>query len=512
MNKGLAFFGLCLLTLSGCGISEDVLPPNENKEEETPTIIVPTDDGYVQGDDVMMFPVCSAGSGCIGDPMPFYDDGKMNIFYLEDARNYRMGFHPVALLQTTDFVTYEDHGIVIPYVDDRRAVDFAIGTGSVIKDKNGLYHFFYTGHNSNSHSGLPFFEKIQHATSADLIHWTKIPEDGFYGDSNDFRDPHVVYIADSDEYWMLVTTNKDGVGVLRRYSSSNLKTWIDHGVFYTNTEGTYNMECSTLFKYKGYWYLSFSEQGAHRVTHYRYKKNLSDNWIVPSLDYFDDECFYAGKITGDENRLFLYGWCGTKSNASDTGNLDWAGNLVGHELYQKENGELAIKPITEIQNAINHELDLRTYGLSEKLTEKTIDGVNEQFITYNPFPSPTATRMSFDFTAQEEKGYVGLTLGVRSMNTVGTLALSIDVRNNNVSFYNNIQNMDDFGRYNYRTKINIEKLMKNHVEIFYENKVISIYINNEIALTARCYQAAGSCFALFSDEVQTTFENIHFYC
>ena len=30
----------------------------------------------------------------VGDTMPFYDDGKMNIFYLADQRDGKTGYHP----------------------------------------------------------------------------------------------------------------------------------------------------------------------------------------------------------------------------------------------------------------------------------------------------------------------------------------------------------------------------------------------------------------------------------
>ena len=107
--------------------------------------------------------------GYVGDVMPFYEDGEMNIFYLQDGRNTYLGYHPFALMTTKDFVNYKDYGEVIPYENDLYSQDMALGTGSVIKDKNGIYHCFYTGHNDYKNNGLPWFEKIQHATSLDKI-------------------------------------------------------------------------------------------------------------------------------------------------------------------------------------------------------------------------------------------------------------------------------------------------------------------------------------------------------
>ena len=67
-----------------------------------------------------VFPLHTRGSGYVGDPMPYYEDGKMYVYYLEDARNYGGGgFHPIGLLETDDFTTYEDKGIMLDFVNDR---------------------------------------------------------------------------------------------------------------------------------------------------------------------------------------------------------------------------------------------------------------------------------------------------------------------------------------------------------------------------------------------------------
>jgi beta-fructofuranosidase len=84
----------------------------------------------------------------IGDPMPYYENGKFNIFYLDDIRDSsEIGFHPWSLLETDNFYDYTNEGIVINHSNNNEDQDLALGTGSVIKDKNGLYHAFFTGFN-----------------------------------------------------------------------------------------------------------------------------------------------------------------------------------------------------------------------------------------------------------------------------------------------------------------------------------------------------------------------------
>jgi beta-fructofuranosidase len=228
--------------------------------------------GTVTNPDVSFFP--KSQDGYIGDPMPYFDGETMNIFYLlqEDKRS-AVGFHPWSLLQTNDLMRYEDIGVVIPYVKDVASPDLALGTGSIIKDKQGTYHAFYTGYNGTGN--MDYYEKIQHATSPDLLTWTKHPEDGFYGGHNDFRDPYVLYMEAEATYWMLITTRDSGGGIIALYKSSDLNDWTYDSVFFRNDSGTYNMECVSLVQYNGYWYMSYSEQGAHRVTHYRYRQSLT---------------------------------------------------------------------------------------------------------------------------------------------------------------------------------------------------------------------------------------------
>jgi len=74
------------------------------------------------------------------------------------------------------------------------------------RDPRGLWNYglFNTRGNllnRNFNPALPIRETVMHATSPDLIHWTKQPQDAFTGDGvhydrkngPDFRDPFVFY-------------------------------------------------------------------------------------------------------------------------------------------------------------------------------------------------------------------------------------------------------------------------------------------------------------------------------
>ena len=511
--KGITFSILLSLLLCGCVTNnqpqdgnkddETVIPEPEEEEEDFSDYVEISQEGK------MLFARGNVGQKYIGDPMPYYENGKMYIYYLEDARNYRGPFHPISMLETSDFMHYEFHDRVIPFESGYNDPDYALGTGSCIKDKNNKYHFFYTGHNSNSNTGLLHVEKIQHAISDDMIHWTKL-NDGFYGDVDDFRDPHVVYIAEKDEYWLLVSQFKNVLGTLEKYVSKDLSSWTHEGTFYRNSKGYYNMECSTLIHHKGYWYLSFSEQGDNRVVHYRYKKNLSDDWIVPSNDKLDDIGFYAGKMAGDENRLFIYGWNGTKSRSNDGNAYAWGGNLVGHELIQLENGELSVNPIKEVSLDISHRYPHQVLESEEIVTSFINDENGYHALAFKPFKDNRFSKMSFDYIPKGRGGSAGIMLNITDKESSGSLAFEFNNANNEVNFYNKVTK-DGLGEKELSMPFSYTTGEKIHCDLYYEDQVTVLYVDGQIALSARTYALKNKPFSLYANSKRCVYENIRFY-
>ena len=174
-----------------------------------------------------VFPLSSNEGGAtlyMGDVMPFYDDGVMNIYHLQDKVGSKyMFYHPFGRLTTTDYVTYKDEGIALNYVEDLASPDTALGTGSFIKGTDGTYHCFYTGHSDPKNTGLPHMEMIRHATSTDgQKTWQKEEDFMIFGDSDDFRDPYVYYDSADSCYYMLITTRKT---TRASSSSTRLRRW-----------------------------------------------------------------------------------------------------------------------------------------------------------------------------------------------------------------------------------------------------------------------------------------------
>lgn len=450
--------------------------------------------------------------GYVGDVMPFYDNGEMNIFYLQDGRNTNKGFHPFALMTTKDYVHYKDYGEVIPF-DDKYidSVDWALGTGSIIKDENGLYHAFYTGHNPNKDSGLKYKECIRHATSTDKINWKK-SEEKLYGNSNDFRDPYVYYDKVENKYNILVTTNMFSRGIIVRYSSDSLDNpidkWVNNGTFFTNDSGSYNMECPTFIEYNGYYYLSYSEQGNHRVTHYRYKKNLTDEWKKPAIDYIDDEGFYAARLEKDNKNLYAFGWCGTKDGEYDFGEFNWAGNLVCHKLMQKNNGELYPVMIDSYKETFNTEVSYRLR--SGKDFSSMVFTENQQKSYLVEKLSKNITRINYKIKLNNLSGSAGMSFNTKKDDELSNLVLELNFKDSAINFYNNASDFNNLGKNQLNMPCSFRTNNTFDVDILIDKEILTIYVNNRV-MTTRMYDMPLNNFSFYGNNADFTIEEINFY-
>lgn len=436
----------------------------------------------------------------VGDPMPYYDGKEMNIFFLEDQRVSTIGYHPWSRYTTRDFTSFDYKGEVIPYGPDITAQDIALGTGSVIKDQEGVYHAFYTGHN-DTYSPK---EGIMHATSSDMQEWNKIPEDTFYAQEHyskdDFRDPYVFWNEEEKNYWMLITTRKNNTGVIALYKSVDLKIWKDEGVLFENDMGSdSNLECPTLIEWKGYWYLSFSDQWPDRLVHYRVSENPQGPFNIPDVDYFDGNGFYAGRIEKMEDSLYLVGWNPTKENHMDEKNYNWAGNLVTHELVQQKNGELKVKPVSSVVKAINQRMDKKKVVLNGQENQVEIISKIEGTTKITGIIQPTGSIDYFGFAFNTlEDGY-------------GILNFVFDVSNGEIGFFN--KRTDTISSYEPQSTVKFDFAEKEKIPftILIDNTTACLYVGDEIALSARMYGVHNKDWSIFGNDANVTINKVEIY-
>lgn len=458
-------------------------------------------------------------NGYVGDPMPFFEGGELNMFYLYDARDRQVGFHPYNLMTTDNLTDWQVQGTVIPVINDNNATDLALGTGSLIKDENGLYHAFYTGFNDRN-PNLPYKEIIQHATSTDKLNWIKHPEDGFYGKSNDFRDPYVRYMDEFNEYWMIITTRSvdSNTPILSRYTSTDLKIWVNHGTFFSDPSIDQNMECPTLIKIGNYWYLSFSRQGSgnERVLHYYFTDNLQTAdtlWKKPAQTFFDGPGQYAARIEKFNQRILVSGWVGTK-RGRDSVRYDWAGNLVTHELKQQANGELltiipeeylAFTPYTYFLKELAH-------SNSAVVTEQEIQfsGSEYEYVEYSALPDDT-TRINFTVAPQSDTntGLYGFMFALAEKNgqIKGDTKLTFDPASKKITLL-----VNNFSVPRSSSSIKFDLPTDEFaVTLFKEADILTLYIDQRVAFTARLPSMVDKPWGIFSSESEINIKELKAY-
>ncbi|WP_235334267.1 glycoside hydrolase family 32 protein [Pelosinus fermentans] len=398
------------------------------------------------------------------------------------------------------------------YSQNEFAQDSALGTGSVMQEKDGLYHAFYTGFNWRK---VPK-EAIMHATSKDLINWTKIPGDKFFASAkylhNDFRDPHVFYNDDYKEYWMLITTRtKNDKGVIALYTSKDLKNWADNGVFFDNDMGTTaNMECPTLIKYGEYWYLTFSDQWPNRVVHYRIAKDSKGPFTKPQLDFFDSNGFYAGKLVKDSQNLYLCGWTPTKEGHSDNNKTDWAGNLVVHQIKQKENGELYPTPVEQVVENLNNNIKLKPITQTETVTasnEKyTFSAKGYEVVTFPKIQG--VNKITGKITKKSKEGMFGFMFNVEEYN-LASLNIAFSPKSKEVKFFNVSTDKIATAKPELTVPLDVNDNESLNFTLLIDDSVAVLYINDKVALSTRMYALQNNQWGIFSINSDVTYEDLN---
>ena len=293
--------------------------------------------------------------GGFADPIPFYWNGEYHVFYLHDGVGNVFWEHR----STKDMVNWTDYPPALLSDGDPKGPDGQfIFTGSVI-EKDGIFHIYYTGFNERNPNGREF---IMHATSTDLKHFTKHPEDIIAPDGKiysnhvkrDFRDPYVFWNQEEKCYWMIflgnVVGDKEPNGRYRwrhgLLTSPDLKTW-NYEQPLTTPDGLANGgECPDLFEINGKWYLMAHQAGYFmadnpRGPYYRPpgQPNVGLFWVfVAAKRMFDGKRhIYSGRagIAFGENPVLDGGEFG-----------DTHGTL--REIYAGEDGRLFSKLPQEI--------------------------------------------------------------------------------------------------------------------------------------------------------------------
>lgn len=448
----------------------------------------------------------------VGDLIPYYENGTFYGYYLHDPRIRDKEYAEETtwhLVTTKDFVNVEYKGEAIKRGGDDKPNKNAY-TGSVIKDKENLYHAFFTAYNEDIKINGKSVQSVMQAVGTDLEHLNTVEEFLFVSDGKqyeefDWRDPFVYWNEEDECYDMLLASRIKGGGELRGgcialCKSKDLKQWTYEKPFYA--PGMYiTMECPEIFKMGNYWYLVFSTFSDQFTTHYRISKSPNGPWEIPEDDVFDTRSDYAIKTASDGQRRFAFGWIASKYGNKDFGPWEWGGTMVFHELIQNpEDGTLKVRVIPGVKEFYDEVQDLKpAAGYNSRIT-KTEKGIHVISDTLGSgFYEIPEDCFSIEMDVCVKRGHeFGIALHVDSEMEKGYF-LRMNQRKKEVAW--DMWPRSEKGIYQWQIKGDVPYQIETsrrlpdadeyHLLIIREDDICIVYINDEIVLSTRMYDHKG---------------------
>ena len=431
----------------------------------------------------------------VGDIMPYGKDGSFYVYHQRDTRNPGPFGEPFgwALATTKDFVTYKDYGESLKRGTDEEADQF-IYAGSVF-EAQGCFHAFYTGYNREFLKAGKTSQTLLHATSQDGINWEKskealeIPPQSGY-DRRNWRDPFVLWDEERQEYLLILGARKGEdkrkqTGRLVSFTSKDLEKWEFQGDFWS--PGICTMfEMPEIFKMGDWWYLVFSEYSDGNKIHYRMSKSLYGPWIAPKDDSFDGRAYYAGRTAFDGKRRVLFGWVPTRDGDDDKNSYLWGGTFVPHEVFQREDGTLGVKPLDSVMEAFSGWEDLFSPCM------KTIDTKQESVLCEE---AGVLTALETYLTFKEGTREISIKF-YEDLETGVSYEYRFYVEENRIGF-NKCPNYPWYQCFN----IGLERSIvlnageEYHIQLIVDNDIATLYVNGT-ALNVRLCDRPGNALSI----------------
>ena len=490
------------------GTSERFVPTDERGFTTfyTPYMIKPTDN-----------------VGGVGDPMPFYDakNSEFKVLYLQDyANNKAYCFHPYWGLKTKDCSSYESLGEILSAGSNDFQQDAALGTGCCFyNEADGLYYIYYTGENGKCTNR----QVVMRATSPDFKTWTRDnlwqlngPEYGYNG--FDFRDPQI-FKGDDGKFHMVIATRPQagGNGIFAEFVSADMKNWESAGSFPMVWDRF--CECPDVFKMGDWWYLVYSESfktsWSRKVKYMmadsweNLKKCFNDpgaNWPKDGREgVLDSRAFYAGKTASNGTDRYIWGWCPYRPiddidvrnisvGAGDGNEPKWGGALVCHKVLQHEDGTLTLTAVPSLNNKYNkpqtvREMESKGYA-NGKLTGEGAYVLYNRLGYHNHMSFTVKTAGNTDkfgvslFRGSDSKKYYTMVF-----NPEGENDRKINMEQEGAEGKGFIEAVDS-----YKFQRPADNVY--NIDIYTDNSVFVIYVNDNICYTMRLYGIQKNCWSI----------------
>ena len=467
--------------------------------------------------------------GRCGDPMPFYDQkaDDFKVLYLQEYDNNGACYHPFWGISTKDGANYEALGEILPTGTSTREADASLGTGcAYYNDKDGLYYIYYTGHNVL----LKNVEVVMRATSPDFKTWTKdntwmLKGDDYGYSAIDFRDPQI-FVAEDGLYHMVIVSNLK----FAEFKSADMKNWEHVGQF--NMIWDRMLECPDIFKMGNYWYLVYSE--GYRASWSRKVKYMmatsweglkacfndpGANWPKDGKEgVLDSRAFYAGKTASNGTDRYIWGWCPYRTgatihdkniNVGAGGEPNWSGAIVCHKVIQHSDGTLTLGevPAMAAKYAQNQSLNVVS---SNGYSNGTLSG-NDAYVMYNRLGAHNHISLKVTTSNNWDKFGISLVRGTDSkkyytmvVNPEWEDGRKINFEQEGEEGKGFIEGIDGY---------NFQRPSDNvyNIDIYTDNSVMVMYINDVCAYTNRIYGIQKNCWSVNNYGGSITISDVKVY-
>ena len=525
-TKIFSIFAIMLSALSLTACSDDTFGPDPEKNWAGTTAF------FNSTDEKGFLTYYNPTIGRCGDPMPFYDqkEGNFKVLYLQEYDNNGPCYHPFWGISTTDGANYEPLGEVLPVGASTAQQDASLGTGcAVYNETDQTYYIYYTGYNVL----LPNREVVMRATSKDFKTWTKddlwqLKGEDYGYSTKDFRDPQV-FKVDDGSWRMVISSNLK----FAEFKSTDLKTWEHVGSF--NMVWDRMCECPDIFKMGDYWYLIYSEAYRapwSRKVKYMMAKTYDDlkacfndpgaNWPKDGKEgVLDSRAFYAGKTASNGTDRLIWGWCPKREgatifdknkNVGADGEPAWAGALVCHKIIQHADGTLTLGAVPAIANKYSQAQNVNVMA-SNGYSNGSLSG-DDAYVLYNRLSNHN--HISFTVTTGNNWDKFGISF-VRSTDPEYYYSLVVNPEEENVRKVNfeeegyrieevwseeeqKIVEKKVYGKGfiegidGYRFDRPADNVYK--VDIYTDNSVMVMYINDNVCYTNRIYGIQKNCWSI----------------
>ena len=122
------------------------------------------------------------------------------------------------------------------------------------------------------------------------------------------------------------------------------------------------------------------------------------------------------------------------------------------------------------------------------------------------------TRMNFKFNVNSYKGNFGITFNVNGVNNrLGSAVIAFDALNSKLACYNNVSNIIRYGNILASVPFVYDSNRDYEVNIIIEDEIMTVYLDNSVALTVRLPGVNNKNLAFYSNGVDVNYKEIKFY-